>query len=236
MNTLLDTFSRLDLVALAVFLACWVGYESYGAWAAGHGRNLSALMTVWRRAWLTEATRRDNRIIDSQIMRALGENSAFLASTAIFVIGGLVATIGATSHAVEILNGFGYLSATTPDRFGLMVAVMIVIFTYAFYRLAWSIRLHNNAAVVLGAIPQPDSGADPAMIEERADIAATLATLAGRHYNGGMHSYYFGLAACAWFASPWALMGAAAWVVAILYRREFRSRAHAALKRGLPKA
>jgi uncharacterized membrane protein len=44
-----------------------------------------------------------------------------------------------------------------------------------------------------------------------------------------MHSYYFGLAACAWFLHPLALIATTAWVLAILYRREFRSRAHAVL-------
>lgn len=60
-------------------------------------------------------------------------------------------------------------------------------------------------------------------------MAARLVTLAARHYNGGMHAYYFGLAACAWFLHPAGLIAATVWVVAILYRREFRSRSHAAL-------
>jgi uncharacterized membrane protein len=60
-------------------------------------------------------------------------------------------------------------------------------------------------------------------------LAADLCNLAAKHYQGGMHAYYFGFAACAWFAHPVGLVVAGLWVVGILYRREFRSRALAAL-------
>mmetsp|Transcript_32142 Transcript_32142/g.44872 ORF Transcript_32142/g.44872 Transcript_32142/m.44872 type:complete len:108 (-) Transcript_32142:1353-1676(-) len=104
---------------------------------------------------------------------------------------------------------------------------------HAFFRLAWSMRLHNNAAVVLGSIPQPKpADTDPeraALARKRADTTAQLVTLAAKHYNGGMHAYYFGLAAVAWFLHPVALMVSTIWVVATLYRREFRSKAFGVL-------
>lgn len=228
MPGILTIFSMLDLVALGLFLLAWVGYEAFVAVETHRGRNLPARMQVWRERWMESAVDRDNRILDVQILQSLTGNSAFLASTAIFVIGGLAAALGASADVVRVLNGFDYFAATSQDRFGLKVALMMLIFMHAFFRLAWSMRLHNNAGVVLGAIPQPGTG-DPAVGQARARVAARLVTLAARHYNGGMHSYYFGLAACAWFLHPLALIVTTAWVVAILYRREFRSRAHAAL-------
>jgi uncharacterized membrane protein len=95
--------------------------------------------------------------------------------------------------------------------------------------LAWSMRLHSNAAVVLGAIPQPDNIEGREKAEAQAAVAGELCNLAAKHYQAGTHSYYFGFAACAWFAHPVALVIAGLWVVAILYRREFLSRANAAL-------
>lgn len=231
MPSFLQTVSQVDLIALAVFLTSWLGYEVYGDRAAGRGENLSGIMKGWRDDWMAQAVHRDNRILDIQILRSLAGNSAFLASTSIFVIGGLAAMIGASEHVVEVLNAFDYLEPTTRDRFGVMVGVLIVIFINAFFRLAWSLRLHNNAAVILGSIPQPGIADDPAVPAHRAAVVASLASLAARHYNGGMHAYYFGLAACAWFLHPGALMAASLWVVAILYRREFISRARRALGR-----
>lgn len=229
MATVLVTFSVLDLAALALFLSAWAGYEAFVAWSTRRGRNLPARMQVWRERWMEAAIGRDNRILDVQILQSLTGNSAFLASTAIFVIGGLAAALGASAEVARVLNGFDYVAPTTQNRFGLMVALMILVFMHAFFRLAWSMRLHNNAAVVLGSIPQPEQG-PASMSLARARVAARLVTLAARHYNGGMHSYYFGLAACAWFLHPLALVAATAWVVGTLYRREFRSRAHVALE------
>lgn len=123
------------------------------------------------------------------------------------------------------------MAETTRNRFGVKLAFIAFVFVNAFFRLAWSMRLHSNASVILGAIPQPESITDPARAEDQAEIAAELCNLAAKHYQGGMHAYYFGFAACAWFAHPIAFVIAALWVVAILYRREFRSRANAALAR-----
>jgi uncharacterized membrane protein len=231
MPNVLDILSPLDLAAVAIFFVAWTGYELYGDSAAGRAANLSGLMLSWRDSWTEAVVHRENRIVDIQILRSLAGNSAFLASTAIFVIGGLVALIGAVDYAVAVLNSLDLVGDTTRDRFAIMVGMLIVIFINAFFRLAWSLRLHNNAAVVLGAIPQPGSSDDPDVPKHRASVVARLATLAARHYNNGMHAYYFGLAACAWFLHPVALIGATLWVVLVLYRREFLSKAHRALRR-----
>ncbi|MEQ8396286.1 DUF599 domain-containing protein [Thalassobaculum sp.] len=224
----LAIFSVLDIAAFAVFALAWVGYEAYSTRATRRGHSLPARMQVWRERWMEAAVGRDNRILDVQILQSLTGNSAFLASTAIFVIGGLAAALGTAADVVGVLNDFDYFATTSQNRFGFKVALMILIFMHAFFRLAWSMRLHNNAGVVLGSIPQPGHG-DEMVAKARAGVAARLVTLAARHYNGGMHSYYFGLAACAWFLHPLALIATTAWVVGTLYRREFRSRAHAAL-------
>lgn len=227
---LLEIFTLLDFVAVGSFVSCWIGYEIFLHFQTRKGRSLPSVMEQWRATWMEEVVPRDNRILDIQIIRSLTGNSSFLASTAILVIGGLMALLGAADQAVEVLNNYEYFAVTNQDRFGLKVAFLIVIFMHAFFRLAWSMRLHNNAAIILGAIPQPDQDPEGDTSRRRAGIAAKLVQLASVHYNGGMHSYYFGLAASAWFIHPVALMASSVWVVLIVHRREFRSRAlHAAL-------
>ena len=226
-----EGFSTGDLAAFLAFVAAWGGYELYSGQATKTGSNTSALMNRWRVRWIRTAVTRDNRIGDLQIIRVLTGNSAFLASTAIFIIAGIAAVIGSADEVVTILNGYAFTTATSPNHFGVKLALLGLIFVNAFFRLAWSMRLHSNAAVVLGAIPQPERITEQVVVEEHAAIAAELCNLAAKHYQGGMHAYYFGLAACAWFIHPLALVATAAWVVAILYRREFRSRANAALAR-----
>lgn len=228
MTDFLKVFSVMDVAAFATFILAWIGYSTYSARATRLGQNLPARMQVWRERWMESVVGRDNRILDVQILQSLTGNSTFLASTAIFVIGGLAAALGASADVIQVLNDFDYFAVTSQNRFGFKVALMILIFMHAFFRLAWSMRLHNNAGIVLGSIPQPRHG-NEALALGRARVAAKLVTLAARHYNGGMHSYYFGLAACAWFLHPLALIGTTIWIVGTLYRREFLSRAHAAL-------
>jgi uncharacterized membrane protein len=52
---------------------------------------------------------------------------------------------------------------------------------------------------------------------------AEVATSTARHFNAGMRAYDFGLAALSWFVHPWLFMALTTWVLAVLYRREFRS-------------
>jgi uncharacterized membrane protein len=233
MSYLID-LNQLDLIAVAVFLAAWAIYEIVAARATANGKNLAARMKIWREHWMEAVLERDNRILDIQILRSLVGNSSFLASTAIFVIGGLAALLGASADIVPVINHFDYVERTTQNRFGVQVSLLTVIFMHAFFRLAWSMRLHNNAAVVLGSIPQPKSAADDperhALSMKRADTTAKLVSLAAKHYNAGMHSYYFGLAAVAWFLHPAALIVSTLWVVATLYRREFKSNAYEVLE------
>ena len=57
-----------------------------------------------------------------------------------------------------------------------------------------------------------------------AERAARINGLAGRHQNQGLRAFYFALAALAWFVHPVAFIIATMWVVAVLHRRDFRSR------------
>ena len=79
--------------------------------------------------------------------------------------------------------------------------------------------------------------ADEAVSEaERSKHAAALTEVvwyAIASFNRGLRAYYFSLALLAWFLHPVAFMLASAWVVAVLYRREFRSRTLTALLSGL---
>ena len=58
-----------------------------------------------------------------------------------------------------------------------------------------------------------------------AERAATIIGLAAYHLNRGLRGYFFALAALAWFLHPVLFAVGSTWVVLVLYRREFRSRA-----------
>jgi uncharacterized membrane protein len=64
-----------------------------------------------------------------------------------------------------------------------------------------------------------------------AEEAAQVISRAALAFNLGLRSYYFGLAYLIWFLNPWFFMLVSTWVVAVLYRREFKSAVLRALVR-----
>ncbi len=61
--------------------------------------------------------------------------------------------------------------------------------------------------------------------------AGQLVHSASESFNFGLRAYYFGLAALTWFVSSGVFMIATAWIVAVLYWREFHSETLNLLKR-----
>jgi uncharacterized membrane protein len=57
--------------------------------------------------------------------------------------------------------------------------------------------------------------------------------LAIYHFNLGLRACYFSLALVTWFVHPVVFIVCTAWVVAVLYRREFYSRTLKTLLSGL---
>ena len=86
---------------------------------------------------------------------------------------------------------------------------LAVIFVYAFFKFAWSYRLFNYIAIMVGATPPPaDKGhAGGAGLRAR---AARLCDVAGRHFNRGQRAFFFALGYLGWFISPWLLMATTA--------------------------
>lgn len=75
-----------------------------------------------------------------------------------------------------------------------------------------------------------EEGVTSAERERYAFYAARVIDLAGLSYNHGLRAYYFALSVLAWFVSPYLFILASGFVVAVLYRREFKSRSLMALR------
>lgn len=219
----LDLF---DWLALAVFLASWAGYSfAVDHIPALHARSVIAAMDQHRERWMQAMLLRDNRIGDVNIIGNLMNSTSFLANTAIFILGGLLAMLGSPELGARIFSALPF--AEVPDRTGweLRVGLLLLIFVRAFFELTWALRQFNYCSIVVGSVPP---GTDQAA---RAAAAARVANRAARHFNTGLRAYYFGLAALAWIIHPLALIAASLLVVAELWRREFRSEVRDALTR-----
>lgn len=210
-----------DLLAPTWFLVCWIGYSWYADGGGGR-RTLMLRMHEYRRAWLTRMVERENRIVDTQIVTVLVQNISFFTSSAILIVGGLVAVLGAPDEAMRALADIPLADDASAAVWEMKVLLMIVIFVYAFFSFTWSLRQFNYVSIMIGAAPPPQASGVPETTGFIERIAA-IATRAGDHFNKGMRAFYFGLAALSWFIHPMLFMAATAWVVAVVWRREFRS-------------
>lgn len=210
-----------DVVGLLWFIALWVGYTWYTDRGVPRLRSLRGSMHRNRYVWMTQILKRDNRIMDTQILGQLGQGASFFASTTLLILVGLFTVLGALDEAVVTLRRIPFADKVTLLQWEVKLLTLIVIFVHAFFKFTWGLRQFNYCAVLVGAAAAPADGFD----EEWVRRTAWLSTLASKDFNQGLRAYYFGLSVIAWFINGWLFMLATALVVAVLYWREYRSEA-----------
>jgi uncharacterized membrane protein len=226
----MHSLSFLDWTALALFAACWFGYATLvDRHPALKARSVIAAMDEHRRRWLRTTVTRENRIMDTNIIGNLMNSTSFLANTAIFILGGLMAMMASPELGARVFGALPFAGTPDPAAWEMKIALLLLIFVRAFFELTWALRQFNYCSIVIGGISHDP--ADP-MRASHAEMAAKVANRAARHFNTGLRAYYFGLAALAWILHPLALILASLLVVQELYRREFRSVVREALREG----
>lgn len=219
-----------DALALLWFIAAWAGYTVYADHGPAKTRSIAAAMNARRLAWMTEASRRDVRIVDTQILGNLLTGIGFFASTTIFVIGGLIAMLGVAEEGALALARLPLAVDADPAVWEGKVILLLVIFIYAFFKFAWAFRLANYCSITVGSLPA-QIGERPEETSRITAAAAALSRISGHHFNRGLRAYFFALAALGWMLGPAVFASMTAGVVIVLYRREFRSRALEAVRR-----
>ena len=220
-------FPLLDLFAVLWFFALWVGYAYYTRHKAQQKTALMSVTHDYRKQWMMRVIEREHRIVDSSILANLSNSSTFFASTTLLILGGLLAMLGTLERIAGVVAELPFTTHVSERLWEIKVMLLIAIFVYAFFKFTWSLRQFNFCAILVGAAPTPTD-----QIEQHMGFinrTARLASLAGDCFNDGLRAYYFGLAALTWFLNPWVFLIATAWVVLVLYLREFRSNALRAL-------
>lgn len=213
-----------DWLALLSFFALWVGYAWFAKVRGKLDQSLIATTNAYRVKWMLQTTARDPRMLDGLITQNLSHTPSFFSSTTIIIIGGLFALLGTTDKAAELVREIPFAQPTPMLVFEFKVLVLVGIFVYAFFRFSWSMRQYTFVALVIGAMPPPETfDADLQHRQQVAERAGRLVGAAAETFNDGLRAYYFSFAAMAWFFSPLALVMATALVVMILYGREFHS-------------
>lgn len=221
MSALLSLLSPADYAALLWFFVASIGYVRFAFGKAQRAPSLLGAMNLYRRKWMERVVTRDNRIVDSSLISMLSNVATFLASTTVLILGGLVALLGTTEKAVDVMAELPFAVQGSHRLWEIKVLLLIGIFGFAFFKFTWALRQFNMLGILVGAAPGP--GADAREADEFIQRSTDVCVYAGENFNNGLRTYYFGLAALAWFLHPILFAATTAGVVLVLYQREFRS-------------
>src|SRR3954467_681899 len=221
-------FSTPDLVALACFVIAWTAYAVLLEYIPHKRPGLNARMNGFREVWMRRMLDREMRMVDMQIMAALQNGTAFFASTSLIAVGGALTIVRSTDDVLNVVSTLPIGIQTTRMLWEMKAIGLAVIFVYAFFKFAWSYRLFNYVAILLGAMPfEKDKDTPEAELHVRR--TARLFEAAGRHFNHGQRAIFFALGYLGWFVSPYVLMLTTAAVVFTMWWRQFGSDARRAM-------
>ncbi|HEX5125334.1 MAG TPA: DUF599 domain-containing protein [Rhodocyclaceae bacterium] len=225
----LSKFTWLDWVGLAWFLICWFGYEHLVERGGVRGRStLLAESHRLRLGWARQMLTRENRIVDAALVGNLVNSVSFYANTSIYIIAGLIATLGALDHFITTASELPFAHAITREALELKMILLLGIFVVAYFKFTWSLRQFNVLSMIIGSVPPKESDADE--LAPFAERTAAVNSCAGDDFNRGIRAYYFGMSVLAWMLSPWLFIISTTLIVFVQAQREFDSPVLRALK------
>ncbi len=222
-------FSILDYAGLVFFALAWCAYHAAVEFTPAGRRGLNPLMNEYRHRWMEQMVVRENRVVDTTILASLQNGTAFFASTSLIAIGGVLALFQSTDTVLSLFADMPFGLATTRLAWEVKVMGLAVIFVYAFFKFAWSYRIFNYVAILVGSVPVVKAGDNHEEALASARLAGAMNVVAGRHFNRGQRAFFFALAYLGWFVSAYVFMAATAAVLYVMWRRQFASDARAAL-------
>ena len=216
-----------DLAACAWFLSAWIVYSIVIERSAKGRTSLNALMNDYRNEWMERLLERDMRMVDAQVTAALQNGTAFFASTSLIAIGGALTLLRSSDEVMTVMSLLPFGATPSRGLWDIKMMGLIIIFVYAFFKFAWSYRLFNYFAIMVGAAPLAAEKDTPAA-QAFAHRAARLCADAGRHFNRGQRAFFFALGYLGWFLGPIPFAVSTAGILVVMWRRQFASDARKA--------
>jgi uncharacterized membrane protein len=202
----------MTLFASVFPILCWVAYNLLVPLVEARRPSLSVIMSLQRRRWVANATRRESpldAILSGNLMQAV----SFLASTSVLLVLAIFAAFGQLPALTRTLGALGF--ATDYSAADMQIHLLVLL------AFSLSLRQFNHFCIMIGAISH-----DVPATEEEIDSIAMLNSLAAKNFNSGIRAYYFAVPAVAWFGSPWLAIGVTLITTGFIVHREFFSSAH----------
>lgn len=223
-ETVLSVLPWSDWLALIWFFVAWVAYDRFAKKRSTRRSTILGTTNRIREMWMLQMSKRDVRVVDGIVVQSLSTAPSFFASTTILIIGGLLALLGTTERASELVQEIPFAARTSLLIFDLKLLLLTGIFVYAFFRFTWSLRQYGFVGLLVGATPLAEEYVEQNLARQPyASRIGMVVALAAETFNDGLRSYYMSFAAMGWFFSPVVFAVATAGVIYVLYQREFHS-------------
>jgi uncharacterized membrane protein len=170
---------------------------------------------------------RDQRLLDTALMGHLMNSVSFYANTTIYIVAALIATAGALDSLVNFAAELPFAGKQSKVLVEAKIFLLITIFVFAYFKFTWAHRQMSLMLILIGS--SPDRSRPPDVLEAYAQKCARINSLAGDEFNRGIRSYYFGFAALGWFLHTALFIALTILILAVLWRRDFRSKTMRAL-------
>jgi len=206
----------LDWLGLGLFFVCWLAYGPLLKVLARRSGSLNDDMLAVRHAWMTAMTRREVRLLDSQLLGHSINSGSFFASSNLLLIAGVASVLFGGDQA---LAGFSAVGAENVPASLLEAKLGLVLLCLArgLLDFIWSIRQMNYALALIGSAPEITVEADR---EAFGQATAEVLNPALGAFSQGVRGYYFALAAAAWLFGPlWLCAGAVAAFALLVWRQ-----------------
>jgi uncharacterized membrane protein len=216
------SFSVLDLISLGWFIVAWAVYAVTLDHTAYGQTSLNMLLNRYREEWMRRMLARDMRMLDGQVMASLQNGTAFFASTSLIAVGGTVSLLHSNMEILTLVGGLPFGVAPTRLQWEAKTMGLAVILVYAFFKFAWSYRLFNYMAIMIGSGP-PAAEKDTPAAQAFVTRAAIVCADAGRQFNRGQRAFFFALGYLGWFIGPLPFITTTAAILVVMWRRQFDS-------------
>ncbi|MGE5547707.1 MAG: DUF599 domain-containing protein [Solirubrobacterales bacterium] len=205
---------RYDAVMLLASIGLFVAYHVFLVVMGRRDRNYSfqLVMARSRAAWIHAVMEQGKDILAVQTLRNSTMAATFLASTAIFLITGVLTLssqgdkLESLWHALNVTGGGG------PEVWLLKILAMLVDLFGAFLSFTMAIRMFHHVGYMINVPLTTIHGRVPPKL-----VIAQL-NRAGHFYWFGMRTYFFLVPLVLWLFGPDLMIGSTVVLVAVLYR------------------
>jgi uncharacterized membrane protein len=208
--------TSFDWVALTLFLLCWLGYDPLLRALARRSGAINDDMLTIRHAWMSAMTRREVRLLDSQLLGHSINSASFFASSNLLLIAAVGGILFGGEAALKSFASVGAEAVPVP-LLEAKLALVLACLSRGLLDFIWSIRQMNYTLALMGAAPEINGEAAHAAFGE---ATAQVLNPALAAFSQGVRGYYFALAAAAWlFGSGWLAAGVASAFALLVWRQ-----------------